>query len=622
MIAPILSFIRAGQFDQAYEVTSQLLQADPENAQFLHALGVLQANRCEWAPAQISLRRAIQHQPGQADWWRDLGVALIASGVPDQAVEPLWRSLELAVTADTLTYYGKALESLGRWTEAVEAHRRSIDLDRRSVNSYESLAALYRDRRFYDRSYWYATRAAKLKRFDERSLYILACSYFQVGNLRSALRTYRRAIKGINSDCYSGYLMALVHDSKQTPQSLRRAHEQWFVLHGGRPADSVTFANDCDPNRRLRIGYISADFRAAPAQYFLLPVLSAHDHSKFNIHCYSLTDLQDSITERYKNATNCWRQPGNIEELRRLVLEDNIDILIDVSGHFAPHGLAALHQRSAPVQVTYLNYPCTTGCKEIDFFLTDSWITPEAKAFEQQYSERAVYRVPKGCLVYAPPVDTIEVTALPALSNGYVTFGLFQRPAKFNDDLWDTVAEILRTLPESRLLVHHANRDLEEPVSVTRNQIVNALAGRGIDASRLDFVGFKDVRGDLEVISRVDIALDTFPYSGHTTTCSSLWMGVPVVSLPGATHASRVSYSFLARLGLSDWAGTSTEAYVKIATSKARDWAALSRLRACLRTQMEASINQPDIVVREIEAGFRLMWRQWCSSKLQSRTTV
>jgi protein O-GlcNAc transferase len=268
------------------------------------------------------------------------------------------------------------------------------------------------------------------------------------------------------------------------------------------------------------------------------------------------------------------------------------------------------------VQVAYPNYPCTTGCKEIDFFISDRWTTPD-EGFERQYSEKEVYRIPSGYVIYMPPENTPGISELPARRNGYVTFGLFQRAVKYSESLWDAIAEILRRTPRSRLLVQHASRDLDEPGTWIRNLITDALGDRGIEAERIDFVGTKGVHEHLEVVSRVDIALDSFHYSGQTTTCASLWMGVPVVSLGGDCHASRVGYALLSRIGLSDWAATSLEEYIQIGVSKARDVEGMDALRAGLRERMaRSSVCRPEIVVREIEDGYRWMWRRWCAAKM------
>lgn len=614
--SPGLELLRTGRYDEAFRVTQHCLSADPGNADDLHALGVLYAFRRDWAQAEQALRRALAGKPESANWWRDLGIALLGSGRPSEAIQPFAKSIELAPTCEVLSYYAHALELTGERAEAVRAYHQSIRLDPKAVRSFERLVILYQELRYYDRSHWYAARAAKLNRFDAQSLYMLAHCQFQVGNLQTALRTHRRAFKDSNEKHHSAYLAALVHDLKQSAQSLRNAHENWFRLHGGESGTRTTFQNVRDPEKKLRLGYVSGEFRCTPGHHFILPLLKGYNRDRFEIYCYSLTDREDATTAQYRRAASKWCQvpASNAEWLKKQVLADRIDILVDISGHLGLHALAAFHRRSAPVQVTYMNYPCTTGCKEVDFFLTDSWTTPYDESSVQQYSEANVYRVPGGCLLYQP-TDSPEVSPLPALTNGYVTFGLFQRPAKFNDEFWDAVAAILQQTRTARLLVHHANRDLEEPVSITRSRIQRSLMLRGVDPSRVDFAGLKSALDHLAVVARVDIALDTFPYNGHTTTCGSLWMGVPVVTIAGSRHASRVSYSLLARLGLSDWAGASVEEYVRIATSKASNLEALRSLRASLRQTMSgSSVCRPDLVVPEIEAGFRWMWKQWCAS--------
>jgi len=327
-----------------------------------------------------------------------------------------------------------------------------------------------------------------------------------------------------------------------------------------------------------------------------------------------LAGVDDEVTWEFRKACDQWRSLGgkSSSEIRGEVLRDEVDILVDLSGHFTPHALDVFHQRAAPIQIAYPNYPCTTGSKSFDFIISDSWTTPDAEA-ERQYSEGTVYRLPSGYLVFKPPVAG-KLTPLPALTNGYVTFGVFQRPPKHSSGFWDATASILLRRQGSRLMVQCAIRDFEAQDSWARKNVIHQLERRGVDAERIDFVGYQTVASHLDVVARADIALDTWPYNGQTTTCSCLWMGVPVVSLAGKTHASRTTFGLLHRAGLGAWATESQDEYVEIAVRMSQDLSRLSQLRLGLRNRFsESSICRPEAVTRDLETALRWMWKDWCS---------
>jgi predicted O-linked N-acetylglucosamine transferase (SPINDLY family) len=515
---------------------------------------------------------------------------------------------------------GRILELRSNWAGAVDAYWQSIDLDENIVESCERLADLYTGLRYCGRSRWYAARAARLRNFDTLSLQVLARTQYRVGKLRASLRTYRLAMRRSPADprLHSAYLMALLHDERQTPSSLKEANEGWFRVHCPDPPAETAFANLPDPARKLRLGYLCCELRESPGRHFFLPILQNHDRQDFEIYCYHMAAVNDSLTEEFKKSADYWRDAAgkHPDQIKEQILRDGIDVLIERSGHIASWQSGGVFQRrAAPVQAAYLNYPCTTGCHEIDYFISDRWTTPDDE-FARQYAERAVYRMPSGSLFYRPYSAAPEITDLPASSNGYLTFGLFQRPAKFNSALWDAIAGTLQKSENARLLVQHADNELEETGGEVRNRVLAALRQRGVANDRVDFLGGQDPLDHLRVLATVDIALDTFPYNGATTTCACLWMGVPVVTLAGAIHASRIGCALLSRVGLEDWVARSVEEYVQIAASKANSLTGLAQLRSSLRARMrESSLCRPEIVVRELEQGYRWMWREWCLRK-------
>jgi predicted O-linked N-acetylglucosamine transferase (SPINDLY family) len=280
---------------------------------------------------------------------------------------------------------------------------------------------------------------------------------------------------------------------------------------------------------------------------------------------------------------------------------DGVDVLLDLSGHFPGNRLQVMARRAAPVQATYPNYPSTTGCPNLDYFFTDVWNSPPGT--DDQYSE-SLYRLPGGCLRFEPP-PAPDVT--PRLPDGPVTFGLFQRAIKYSGSLWEMVAGTLEAVPDSRLLVHSSDLAWDVPGSGLLTRVRSQLEGKGVAPERVAFVGRRDMQDHLQVVGSVDIALDSYPYGGQTTTMECLWMGVPVVSRRGATHVSRVSGALLSRAGLDRLVADDSPGYVAAAAALAGDRDELQRLRSSLRSRViDAGLIDGPRLCREMERAFEV----------------
>jgi predicted O-linked N-acetylglucosamine transferase (SPINDLY family) len=410
----------------------------------------------------------------------------------------------------------------------------------------------------------------------------------------------------------------VLHDPVVTPEQLLHEHCEWPRMHAAHLPRFSSWENSPDPGRPLRIGYVCGEFVQGPFAYFLVPVLANHDRGRFEIFSYHSCPFPDAKTAEFRGLSNTWRDISTLDDdsVCELIREDRVDILVDLSGHYPFTRIAVFTRHPAPVQTAFPNYPSTTGVAEIDYILTDRWCAPEDDCY---YAERA-WRLDSGYLTYLPPPNLPPVGPLPALQNGVVTFGIFQRGAKLNDGVWDAVAAIVHAVPGSRLLVHNANGDIDNPGSRTSAAIMRVLAGRGIAAPRVKLRGDRPLHEHLEIVSQCDVALDTFPYSGQTTTCDCLWMGVPVVTLAGRAHSARVGASIVARAGLEDWIATSPAEYIDIAVRQAAGLPNLAGLRARLREQISNSpVGDHVRVTRAFETAYRSMWRIWCASQARIR---
>jgi protein O-GlcNAc transferase len=334
----------------------------------------------------------------------------------------------------------------------------------------------------------------------------------------------------------------------------------------------------------------------------LLPLLTHHDRQAFEIVCYNAALNSDWMSEQLKAQAHAWRDAAHLDDrqLAQQIRQDRIDILVDLSLHTGGNRLLTFAQKPAPVQVTYLAYCSTSGMDAMDYRLTDPHLDPPH--FEDgRYSERSVH-LPQTYWCFDPPADSPAVGPLPAQSNGYVTFGCLNQFKKVSPFILGVWIDLLRAIPRSRLILHA----YEGP---HRQRLRERFIHAGIEEQRLDWVGFLPMADYLNQYNRIDIALDSFPFAGGTTTCDALWMGVPVVTLTGNTAVSRGAASVLANVGLNEFIGSSRESWLAIATSLADDIDRLAQLRSTMRQRMRASaLMDAPAFAHDVESAFRMMW--------------
>ena len=368
------------------------------------------------------------------------------------------------------------------------------------------------------------------------------------------MAAYRQAIdlKPADAGVYSNLLFCLCGDPGQDEKSLYHVHRGWAEqFEDDHPyIDTGIGDSELDPERALRIGYLSSDLNNHSVAYFLERVLANHDRRQFHITCYADGQIEDDMTARLRNATNNWRAIAGMNDtvLSTQIREDRIDVLVDLAGHTAENRLTLFSRRAAPVQVTWIGYPATTGLSEMDYRLTDQRADPVGES-DRWHSEKLL-RLPGCFLCYTPPPDCPDVAA--EKSAGPLTFGSFNNLSKITSPAIELWAQLLNSLPASRLLLKA--RQLAD--ATVRDALVGSFGKFGIAPERLQFHSrIQSRREHLELYSEIDIALDTFPYCGTTTTCEALWMGVPVVTLVGARHAGRVGASLLTAANLLNWIG-------------------------------------------------------------------
>ncbi len=497
--------------------------------------------------------------------------------------------------------------------EAVARCRQALELNPNFAEARGNLGAiLARQERFDEAVVQYRT-ALRLKPDFAEARNNLGMALLRQGQSDAAWACFRQAVETQSSYAvaHSNALLAMQYLPGVTPTELAAAHREFDARHAA-PLRSAwrSHANVRDPGRRLRLGFVSADFAIHPVGSFLIRVLENLDKDQSEIYCYSDRRNADSMTDRLRTATAKWRDVRALSDcqLADQIRADRIDILFDLSGHTANNRLLMFARKPAPVAITWIGYVATTGLASIDYLLADRYEVPTAV---EPYIVERVLRMPDGYVCFDPPGDAPLVSALPSVRRGYVSFGCFNNPAKISPPVVDLWAKLLRRVSAARLVLKYRGLD---DASVTR-RFIEMFSERGIDSGRIDVRGCEGHADLLRDYEDVDIALDPFPYSGGVTTCEALWMGVPVVTCPGETFASRHSLSHLSNVGLTETIATDLAEYVELAAGLAADLPRLAKIRASLRPRMAASplCDGPQFS-RNLMKVLRQVWRDWCVS--------
>lgn len=574
--------LRRGALEQARETVHRALQAQPELAGFVARCGHALLVDERLADAEVMLREALASQSGPA---------------PDRADPAL---------GDILFDLAVCLHRLGQTDEAESLYRRVIHLAPAFPIAYNNLANLLRERGLLHEAEHCYRRAIALGPDEANSYNNLACTVLEQGRGKEALALYEQALTLAPTDAHlqSNRLLAMHYVPGVSRQALWEAHRQWGA--GLLAAQSARQPSPLDwtPGQRpLRVGFVSGDLFQHPVGIFLLPLIQSLERGRVTPIAYQTLTAADAMTERLRAAFAHWRSLAALDDeaAAALIERDRIDILFDLSGHTPGHRLALFARRPAPLSVTWLGYPDTTGLSQIDYRLTDAVADPPGS--EVFHTERLL-RMDGGCHCFQPPLPPALSPPAPALRSrlaaGQPTFGCMNNLAKFSDPFIALLAALLHRLPEARLLLK--NSALGNPEG--QAALLARFTRWEIAAERLELIGrVHDYAEHLRVYQRVDIALDTYPYNGTTTTCEALYMGVPVVTLAGDHCCSRMGASLLARVGLDDLVASTPEQLIEIAAGLAADVDRIKRLRASLRGTLDAvPLGSPSAFARAFEA--------------------
>lgn len=633
-----------GRAGEAIDLLRCAVEAGPADAQFCLSLANALASQQQLEEAALFYRRAIERKPEFPEAYNNLGGVLSLLGRFDESLSAYQTAIALRPGyVDAHANLGLLFMRFGKLNEATDAFQKAIELDPKRASSHHNLAiALMLPGKFddalaaIDRAVELAPQAAilhslrgeLLRRLDRVDEAIAECrkateldpnladTFANLGNvlmdveLRESILQFQRSVQ-VNpnfSELHSNLLLALHYDSRQTPQAILPVHRAWAQRH----AEPLTRASlphrspgpDAAENV-LTIGYVSPDFRDHPIARFLRPILQSHDHAKFRIVCYSDVQSEDDVTRDFRSRADLWRDVKAMDDapVARLIREDEVDILVDLALHTARNRLLVFARRPAPIQVTYLAYPGTSGMSAMDYRLTDPHLDPPGN--EKFYTEKSL-ALSRTYWCYSAPGEAPQVASLPALSNGYVTFGSLNRLAKVSDECLATWAKILAAVPNSRLMMHaRQGRYLD--------RLRAFFTRENVSSDRIIFLPHQSQERYFATYNQIDIALDPFPYGGGTTSCDAMWMGVPMITCAGTLAVHRAGVSLLNNLGMPQLIADDDAAYVDRAVQLASDLPRLGNLRETLRERMRSSPLMDAVsFTRDLEEAYRKMWRDWC----------
>jgi predicted O-linked N-acetylglucosamine transferase (SPINDLY family) len=600
-----------GHSDAAIELAERALRVNRNSADAHANLALGHDRQGRLDQAVVHYRRALQLTPNNPGIQNNLGLVLSRQGKWDEAIAQWRRSLKLKPDQPVAhNLLGLGLVQRARFAEAIAHLEQAIALDPRFAEAHNTLGiALSRLDRL-DAAIVAWRRAVALEPGYAATHNNLGSTLSRLGRMSEAVAALRRAleIEPRQAAMHSNLLMCLNYLAEETPDSLFAAHLAWGRLHAPAPAAlGRGIARAADPDRRLRVAYLSPDFREQSVAFFVRPLLEAHDRRAVEIFCYSDVVTPDAVTRRLMPLAEHW-VPIHGESDDAVIARlhaDGIDILVDLAGHTANNRLPLFARKPVPVQINWLGYPHSTGLAAIDYRITDAVADPPGDA--DRFHSEALIRLPRCFLCYRAIDEAGPVAPPPLREAGYVTFGSFNTLPKMTPQVVALWARLLDHVAGSRLCLKAMG--LNDPSA--QAHVLASFAAAGVARERITLLPqAATLVAHLDLYRHVDIALDPIPYNGTTTTCEALWMGVPVVTLRGERHAGRVGASLLTAAGLPWLIAEDSDSYFATAADLARDGEGLAALRAGLRERIrQSSLCAADDFARAMEAAYRAAWQ-------------
>jgi predicted O-linked N-acetylglucosamine transferase (SPINDLY family) len=574
-------FRRQGNLKQAAAYYRKALDFQPHDAVAINNLARVYREMGRFEDEISCYQKALQVAPDHVQTYLNQGNAYQHQGQLDKAIDCYQKALEKNPDyAEAYNNCGTALLTQGKLSQSLLCFQKAIQYHPQYADAYNNLGNIFHNQGQFDQAIFCFQKTMEIK------------------------PDYVRA--------HCNLLYSLHHIPSVGPQRLFEEAKKWWRDHGFKQDRSRHPKSTWEPDRRLKIGYVSPDFREHSVSYFFRPVLEFCNRNSFEIFCYSDAKRPDTITAQIKALSDHWRDTTWLSDaaLAHSIKQDGIDILVDLAGHTSGNRLSVFARKPAPVQVTWLGYPGTTGIPVVDFRLTDDICDPPGES-DHYHSEKLI-RLPDGFLCYRPPENAPSISGLPVRETDRVVFGSFNNLPKVNEQVIALWSKILRHIPGSCLKLKSKQLADER----TRRRIGESFSGQGIPSQRIILLPPTPSTAEhLALYHQVDIGLDPFPYNGTTTTCEALWMGVPVISLRGDRHSSRVGASILSRVGLGELIAESEQQYVQIGMELARNPERLEKLRAEMRSRMcNTELCNGELFARNIEHTYQKIWRNWCQT--------
>lgn len=606
-----LIYEEQGDVDIAYQHYLKAIAAKPDLAHAYNSAGNILNDARKYDEARTYFERAIHHNKNYWDAYINLGTLLKKGGDIPGAVAIFEAAAALKKNAQVHATIGELYSLLNQDEKSIISYEKAIEIDPDYVPVLNNLGSLYFNLAQYEKSFLYYERALKIDPNYATSLNNFAGLLKNMGKLDEAMDHYRRAVAYAphSYSAYSNMLLAMIYTASVLPEEIAEASREF----GKRFCDSLfrtrPMIRDNRPERKLRIGYVSPDFRSHAVNYFFENLLKNHDRTQYEIFAYSNVRKEDSVTERLKTEFDHWRDIRNKtdDEAADMIEEDKIDILVDLAGHTGDTRLLIFARKPAPIQISWLGYPATTGLKTIDYRITDHYAEP--KGTTEHLNVEKLWRLPQiFCCYGANEKNPAVIDHPPFEDNGYITFGCFNNFSKVTDPVLETWRKILLSVPESRILLEIGSAEVPR-FQASLDERLNRLQ---LPKERVMVVP-RNGANQFILYNKIDIALDPFPCVGGTTSMDTMWMGVPLITLAGHHFVSRMGVTILTNVGLPEFIAQNTDEYVTKAVALATDRDRLRAIRHKLRDKVIASpmMNQVDFA-RNMEDAYRDMWRQWC----------
>lgn len=635
-----------GQLDEAVACFRRAVQIKQDFVEAYTNLGAVLHIQSQLDAALASLYKAVEVNPNYPQAHYNLGVVLIAHEQLDKASASFRRALELKPDyAEASNNLGGVLKKLGQADAAITSFRRTLEIKPDHAEAHFNLAFMLEEQGQHEAALVSIRRALEIKPDFVDAHFTEGIILMSQGNIEAAMASYRRELEirpdhyqahnnmgnalmhqGLLNaaqasfrlsmqvkpdffEAYSNLLFCLARNEQVDARTLFEEHlrfgDQFEAPHRG---DWPQHNNSRDPGRCLQVGFVSGDlYDHAVASFIELVLAQLRGHAQLSLHAYYNGTINDHVTQRLRGYFAHWHAIDKLPDAALVdkIRADGIDILIDLSGHTAKSRLLTFARKPAPVQASWMGYPGTTGLKAMDYYLADRFLLPPGE-FDDQFTEKIV-RLPANA-PFLPAVGAPQVNALPALSNGYVTFGSFNHLSKISPAVVALWSQLLRALPDSKMVLGAMPEEGEY------DALIDWFAQEGIARDRLSFRGRCGMDVYLGMHQQVDICLDTFPYNGGTTTLHALWMGVPTLTLAGNTMPGRVGAAVLGHVGRDDFVARDKSDFV----AKGMYWAGhlplLAEVRAGLRERFAQSpISQPAMIAAGLERALRIMWQRWCA---------